>query len=136
MAKFPKRYVYPAILSPCEDRAWEVFFPDLDNCFTAADSLGEALEQARCVLEDCLVHREMDKDEIPEPTPLQQIETPDGSLCQLVVAVMAPVRRAWSQRAVKKTLTIPSYLAELAEEHRVNYSALLQRALRDEMDVQ
>ena len=81
----------------------------------------------------------MDKDEIPTPTPLEKAKAPKKALRQLVVAVMSPVRRAWSQRAVKKTLTISAYLgelAELAEERRVNYSALLQQALRNEMNVE
>ena len=136
MAKFPERYVYPAVFSPCDGGEWDVFFPDLDNCFTAAETLGEALEQARYVLEDCLVHREMDKDEIPTPTPLQGVEASEGAIRQLVVAVMPPVRRAWSKKAVKKSLTIPPYLAELADERRTNYPALLQQALREELNVQ
>ena len=40
------------------------------------------------------------------------------------------------EKAVKKTLTIPAYLAELAEEQKLNYSALLQQALKQELRVQ
>ena len=49
---------------------------------------------------------------------------------------MPPVRRAWSRKAVRKTLTIPAYLADLAEQAGVNYSQLLQQALKQEFQVQ
>ena len=40
-----------------------------------------------------------------------------------------------NHRPVKKTLTIPWYLNELAEKHRLNFSQILQSALRDRLSV-
>lgn len=135
MRKYPDRYIFPAIFVKDVEGMWDVRFPDLENCFTSADTLEEAIDQAKYTLEDCLYFMEKDKADIPVPSsvPLKQS---DDAVTQLVVAYMPPVRRAWSQKAVKKTLTIPAWLAELAEEQKLNYSALLQQAIKQELHVQ
>lgn len=135
MKRYPDRYIFPAVFTRDEEGMWDARFPDLENCFTSADTLEEAIDQAKYTLEDCLYFMEKDKAAIPEPSRVDP-ERSDNSLTQLVVAYMPPVRRAWSQKAVKKTLTIPAYLAELAEENKLNYSALLQQAIRQELRVQ
>jgi len=40
---------------------------------------------------------------------------------------MPPIRYEMANRAMKKTLTIPKWLNDLAEERGVNYSRLLQK---------
>ena len=39
-------------------------------------------------------------------------------------------------RAVKKTLTIPSWMDKLAKERNVNFSNVLQNALRRELNIE
>lgn len=136
--KYPDRYAYPAVFIPCNEEdggGYEVRFPDLENCFTAGDTVEEAVEQAKYVLEDCLYHAEKNDEPMCLSTPLEKVACPKGGLKQLVVAVMPPVRRAWSNRAVKKTLTIPAWLDELAKEQEVNFSQILQSALKEELGV-
>jgi post-segregation antitoxin (ccd killing protein) len=48
---------------------------------------------------------------------------------------MPPFRDEMEQRAVKKTLTIPKWLDDLAQEHNVNFSHLLQSALKQYLGV-
>ena len=49
---------------------------------------------------------------------------------------MTPVRRAWSRKAVKKTLTIPAWMEEeLKKRGDVNISFVLQEALKKELDI-
>ena len=135
MSKTQDRYIFPAVFTKDEEGMWSVTFPDLENCFTSADTLEEAIEQSKYLLEDCLYFLEKDKADIPAPSHISTTQSED-SLSQLVVAYMPPVRRAWSQKAVKKTLTIPAWLEALAEEKKVNYSALLQQALKQELQVE
>ncbi len=131
--KLPDYYAYPAIFTTDGD-GWEVSFPDVDNAFTAADTLAQAIVEARIVLEDIMYHREKEKDVIPQPTPLEEIKTNPGDLAQLVVAVMPPVRREFSQKAVKKTLTIPAWMEEeLKKRGDINVSLLLQNAIKQEL---
>ena len=49
---------------------------------------------------------------------------------------MPPVRRAWSRKAVKKTLTIPAWMEEeLRKREDVNVSLILQEALKKELKI-
>lgn len=131
--KYPGYYKYPAIFSPDGD-GWTVTFPDLENCFTSADTIEEAIVEAQAVLEDCIYFREADKDIIPLPTSSEKIPSPSGGFVQIVVAVMGPVRRAWSRKAVKKTLTIPAWMEEELKKHEnVNISFVLQEAIKKEL---
>ena len=54
MSKTQDRYIFPAVFTKDEEGMWSVTFPDLENCFTSADTLEEAIEQSKYVLEDCL----------------------------------------------------------------------------------
>lgn len=56
--------------------------------------------------------REKDNDEIPTPTPLENVLTEPGEVVQLIVAVMPDVRREHSQKAVEKTLAIPVWMED------------------------
>ena len=133
--KRPDHYGYPAIFRP-DGEMWTVAFPDIENAFTSADTLDEAIVEAQAVLEDCMYFREAQEDDIPPPTPLDNIPRPEGGLVQIVVAVMPPVRRSWSRRAVKKTLTIPAWMEEELRRHDdVNVSLLLQEAIRERLHI-
>jgi predicted RNase H-like HicB family nuclease len=89
--KHPDIYAYPAIFSTDGD-GWEVSFPDLGNCYTAADTLEKAIVEARYVLEDVMYLREKELDEIPVPSKLEDIKSKEGEVIQLVVAEMPEVR--------------------------------------------
>ena len=92
--KYPDYYMYPAVFQPDGDM-WTVTFPDIDNAFTSADSLEEAIIDAQAVLEDCMYFREEMNDEIPKPSRISQLPEVSGGFVQRVVAVMKPVRNAW-----------------------------------------
>ena len=87
-------YMYPAVFQPDGDM-WTVTFPDIDNAFTSADSLEEAIIDARTVLEDCMYFREEQNDDIPEPSRINEIHCPSGGMIQMVAASMQDVRRLW-----------------------------------------
>ena len=53
----------------------------------------------------------------------------------LVVADTQEWRKRTSARAVKKTLTIPQWLNTAAEERGVNFSQVLQDALKKELQL-
>jgi predicted RNase H-like HicB family nuclease len=132
---FPDLYSYPAIFSSDGD-GWEVRFPDIDNAFTAADTLEQAILEARYVLEDIMYLREKEKDTIPTPTPLEQVKSDPGEIIQIVVAVMSAVRREFKQKSVKKTLTIPAWMEEeLKKRDDINVSQLLQNAIKQALQI-
>jgi antitoxin HicB len=48
----------------------------------------------------------------------------------MIDADMTAYRRRKSSKAVKKTVTIPAWLNEEAEAHKLNFSAILQEGLK------
>lgn len=124
------RYLFPAIFEPGEQKGYSVRFPDLSGCVTEGDTLEEALVMAREALELHLYGMEEDGQPIPQPTPPQSVILPPGAFVTLVEVWMPPIRDEMANRAVKKTLTIPKWLNDLAEERHVNFSHLLQSSLR------
>jgi predicted RNase H-like HicB family nuclease len=133
--KLPNLYAYPALFTK-DGGGWEVFFPDVDNAFTAADTLEQAILEARYVLEDVMYLRERDGDEIPSPTPLDEVERKPGEVVQIIVACMPETRRHYSEKSVKKTLTIPAWMEdELKKRPDINVSQLLQTAIKRELQL-
>ncbi len=120
------KYVYPALFKAEGDTIF-VSFPDIENCFTQGKNMVEAIEMAEDALALSLVYMEDNKLEIPKASDLKSIEG-DG-LKSLVIADTVKYRKETSNKAVKKTLTIPSWLNEAAEKQSVNFSQVLQDAL-------
>jgi cytochrome c-type biogenesis protein CcmE len=73
---------------------------------------------------------EEDKEQIPTPSKVSDIKTAANQTLVLIEVWMPPFRHEIENRAVKKTLTIPKCLDDLAKEYQVNYSQILQDALK------
>lgn len=119
--KKAERYFYPAVFTYEPGQEIAVVFPDL-NCATSGMNDDDALMSARELLGCVLNGLEEDGEEIPSPTPLSEIETPDNKRAVLVDVYMPSVRMAQKNRSVNSTVTLPAWLNVLALEHNVNFS--------------
>ena len=128
-------YVYPAIFDYDEDGI-SISFPDLPGCFSCASTDEEALYMAKDAMRGWLLVSEECGDEIAAPTPLPDIALETKQRCVLVDVNLAPYREAFENRAVKKTLTIPAWLNKMAEKEGLNFSQVLQSALKEKLDLQ
>lgn len=128
------RYIYPAIFEYNDDGI-SVEFPDLPGCLTCGDTTEEASYNAREALALHLYGMEQDNDVIPEPTKVTGINLEENQAIVLVEAWMPLFRDAIENKAVKKTLTIPKWLNDKAEENGINFSQLLQNALKQHLGV-
>lgn len=130
------RYLYPALFTEDADGV-AVEFPDVPGCVTCADSLEEAYDMAREALGLHLYGMEEDGDPFPVPTNVSKLMASLGEaqFVMLVEVWMPPIRGGAENKAVKKTLTIPKWLNELAERHNVNFSQVLQDALRSHLGI-
>lgn len=116
--------VYPAIFHE-EDGFW-VEFPDLDGCNACGSTLEDAMELAQEALGLYLATLAEEGLEIPSPSPMEGIKT-DG-LVSYVSTNMDKYRR--NNKAVKKTLSIPQWLADEAEKNNLSLSKVLQEGLK------
>lgn len=131
----PDYYAFPAFLYYDPDGI-SIEFPDLPGCLPCADTTEEAFRNAREALGLHLFGMEQDGEQIPEPTPIQQLVPEDGAVVSMVEVFMPAVRERMNTKTVKKTLTIPAWLNALALENGVNFSQVLQDALKAKLHTQ
>lgn len=125
------KYVFPAIFHPENDGGYSIHFPDLKGCTTEGEDLADGSVMAREVLELYLYSLETDGQEIPEPAGRYKMKGEDFVV--MVTAHMNVIRAEMKNRAVKKTLTIPCWLNEEAEAAGINFSLVLQEALKEQL---
>lgn len=130
--KKTERYVYPAVFTYEPDQEIAVVFPDLDVA-TSGTSDDDALFSARELLGCVLFGLEEDGDPIPAPTPLDRLQTQVNERAVLIDVYMPSVRMAKVNRSVNRTVTLPAWLNAAALERNVNFSQVLQDALREQL---
>lgn len=129
-----ENYVYGVVLQKEED-GYLVTFPDFPGQMTQADTEEEAIIAAQEVLALCIRDNEDLGVENPQPKKQEEIELEEG--CKLVyVHVWMPYfRQVQKVVYVKKTLTIPKWLDEMAKAKDVNFSATLVKGLKQELGI-
>lgn len=123
--------IYPAIFHT-EDGYW-VEFPDLEGCNTCGESLEETMEMAQEALGLYIASLIESKQSIPVPSDIRDIQTKDSDIVSYVCVDDTKYRR--ENYAVKKTLSIPAWLATEAENNNLSLSKVLQEALMQRLSV-
>lgn len=121
-------YIFPAVFEQAGNGI-AVEFPDLPGCLPCAETADDAIKNAKEAMMLHLYGMEEDGEEIPEPTPFQEIKLRPHQSIVLIEAYMPPFREKLRKRFVKKTLSLPSWINAEAEHAGVNFSAVLQEAL-------
>lgn len=129
------KYVYPAVFTPEESGLYAVDFPDLKNCFTSGKGLPEAMEMAQDVLCMTLYDMEQAEQAIPPVSDISSVAHEANEFVSLVACDTLEYRKLHASAAVKKTLSIPAWLNAMAEKQGVNFSQVLQEALKEKLHV-
>ena len=134
------KYIFPAVFEPAEEGGYCVNFPDITDhtsygCFTDGDDVAEALYNAGDALSLVLWQMEEDGAEIPAPSSLSALEVPKGGFVNLIAADTQAYREMYDTKAVRKNVTIPHWLDVMAAKRKINFSQVLQNALREELHV-
>lgn len=127
-----KNVVFPALFQP-DGNTVAVSFPDVPGCLTCGDDYADALACADDALNLLLMHMEDEHKSLPVPSDPASIAIQPGQVLALVPVDTEAYRRTVSNRAVKKTLTIPAWMAHQAEERGIGLSQTLQDALREKL---
>ena len=129
------KYVYPAIFVPEANGGYSIYFPDIPMGATQGECLVECMDAAESFLGDALCFLEDEKANVPKPSEISGIESDVDNVITLVSVDTMEYRRKHEKKAVKKTLTIPSWLNFAAEAADINFSQTLQRALKEELQI-
>ena len=74
---------------------------------------------------------EGDGEEIPDPIPLQEVETQPNECVVLIDVYMPSIRQA----NINRTITLPAWLNAAALEKNINFSQILQDALKSQLQL-
>ena len=128
-------YIYPAIFDYEKDGI-SISFPDLPGCFSSGDNDEDAVKNAKDALALHIYSMEEDKDIIPNPTPFSKIKLGKNQIV-VPIEVWMPYHRSQIKTVyVKKTLTIPNWLDSLAKLNNINFSQVLQDALKKKLNLE
>ena len=122
--------VYPVILTP-DNVGYVVTVPDL-NINTEGDSLSDAIEMARDAIGLWGICEEDEGRAIPDPHSVT-LNHKEDEIVTLVDIDFQAYRREHENRSVRKNVTLPSWLNEMAMQHDINFSAVLQNGLKQEL---
>ena len=130
------KLIYPAILSPLEENpGYCVIFPDLPGCVTEGSSLAEAIEHAM----DAACGWVLDELEEGKPAPAASkpadIKLEDGDFINLIFLDMDSYSEKYGTTSIRKNCTIPAWLNTAAEQHKINFSQVLQEALVERLNI-
>lgn len=139
---------YPACFIK-EETGYSVLFPDLGTA-TCGETLDEAMRMAVDCLAGVLYLMKKDGEKIPPPSQPGEVdlaevladaydggEAPplsDAFVNMITVDVEEYARRHF-EKSVKKTLSIPAWLNEAALRAGLNFSQVLQEALKERLEV-
>lgn len=127
---------YPAIFHQ-DNNAYFVEFPDLQGCLTNGDTVESAYENAKEALG---LYLDADDDTydrvINKPSSIEEIFLKNpNSIVMLVEYDSIEYAKKYKTKAVKKTLSIPEWLNDLAIKENINFSSVLQEALLKKLNI-
>lgn len=124
------KVVYPACFYVEKEGGYTVIFPDLPGCITQGDTLEEAIEMAEDAALGWLLLSLEKGEELPKPSNINSIKLEEEGFVNLLLLNLGDYSEKYSKKKyVKKTLTLPYWLNEIAERKGVNFSKTLQEAL-------
>lgn len=127
------KYFYPAIFRKEDTESYSVFVPDLPGCNTEGETLELAYEMATEAIG--LYLEGVQEMEYPKRTAPEHMKIDKGEFVAIIEFDKVAYDKKYNTKAVKKTLTIPAWLNDLAEENHVNFSGVLQSALKEKLQV-
>ncbi len=125
---------YPAVFHS-EDVGYSVYIPNIPGCISEGDTLEDAYAGIIDALGLCLEEYAANNENPPAASAPHKVNYDDGDFIVLIEFDLLAYKKKHDNRAVKKTLSIPSWLNALAEEQHVNFSSVLQAALKQQLNI-
>ena len=133
---------YPACFFK-EESGYSVVFPDLNDLSTCGETLDESLRMAGDCLAGYLYWLKKAGEAAPAPSSVDAIRladvaaelevSMDGAFVNIITVDVEEYAKTHFEKAVKKTLTIPAWLNTAALEQNINFSQVLQDALKAQL---
>lgn len=128
------KFFYPALFHKEDGGGFWVSFPDIPECLTQGTDMSQAYEMAVDALGLALADR-IKENNVPVPTSIDFLVIAENSYPVIIEFDLLEYKKKHSSRAVKKTLTIPEWLNDEAIKKNINFSAVLQEALKAQLGI-
>lgn len=139
--------VYPAIFHKAVEGGYTVVFPDFDNGATEGATIEEAIKMAEDYIGTWVYDDFINGRKLPQATEINKIsiEIPEDekeffiegeSFKTLVSLDMIRYVNECKSMTVRKNVTIPSWLNEMGKNYNLNFSNLLQEAIKRELGLE
>ena len=128
------KFFYPALFHKEDGGGFWVSFPDIPECLTQGTDMSQAYEMAVDALGLALEDR-IKENNVPIPTSIDFLVIAENSYPVIIEFDLLEYKKKHSSRAVKKTLTIPEWLNDEATKKGINFSAVLQEALKAQLGI-
>ena len=123
--------VFPAIFT-FDGKYYNVDFIDLKGCST----FGDSIQNAYLMAQDAMGLYLDDLTDFPQPTlDISNISLKYNQFVSFISIDMDEYRKKFNNKSIKKTLTIPEWLNYLSEKNNINFSQVLQEALKEKLGI-
>lgn len=123
--------IYSAVLWPKDNgNGYFIKVPDVPGCATSGKDLVEAMEMMRDALAGCLCVLEDTGEALPAPRLPAAIACEPGETLALIDVDTIKYRMETDNRAVRKNVSLPAWMATMAEKKGINCSQVLQESLK------
>lgn len=123
--------VFPAIFT-FDGKYYNVDFIDLKGCST----FGDSIQNAYLMAQDAMGLYLDNLTNFSKPTlDISKIILQKNQFVSFVSINMDEYRKKFNNKSIKKTLTIPAWLNYLSEKNNINFSQVLQEALKERLGI-
>ena len=123
------KHLYTAVFTADESGKVFASVPDLPGCVSSGRDMRDAIEQISDAASVWLVAAEDDGAAIPAPTPQHAICRDENSTLSVISIDTVQYRSLTDTRAVRKNVSLPAWMASLADKRGINCSQVLQDSL-------
>ena len=124
------KYTFTATFFPKEDGSGYLCrVPDLPGCISSGSTIDEAIDMITDAASVWLVDAEDENEVIASPSPQDQIEHDPSAILSLIRVDTIQYRAQTDTRAVRKNVSLPAWMANLADKKGINCSQVLQEGL-------
>ena len=124
------KYLYTAVFTLKESgQGYYACVPDLPGCVSTGKDLDSAIDQITDAAACWLVAAEEEDLSISPPTRQSELEIPVGATCSIIRIDSLAYRALTDTKAVRKNVSLPAWMANMADKRGINCSQVLQESL-------
>ncbi len=126
------KLLYPAVFSPFDDGSgYTVRVPDLPGCVSEGDSLADAIIMGTDAASGWVLDELEDGNDIPKASDINDIKVEKNEIVNLLVLDMDAYAEKYGGKAVRKNITIPSYMNTYIEKTNLSLSKVVRETISE-----